>query len=127
MRLLHRVVYSDGEKNDEWTTKAGDCIEKGKYIIGLKEGEWKSNYSNGKIMFKGDFVQGNPDGSHFYYYEDGTVKEEQYFRMGIRQKTWKKFSEEGTPVLVITYKDDVETSINGIKIKLPENDTKLLK
>jgi len=47
--------------------------------------------------------------------------------MGIRQKTWKKFSEEGTPVLVISYKDDVEISINGVKIKLPEGDTRLIK
>jgi antitoxin component YwqK of YwqJK toxin-antitoxin module len=125
--IIAQGVYSDGEKNGEWTTKAGDCIEKGKYIIGLKEGEWKSNFSNGKLMFKGDFVQGNPDGSQYYYYEDGTVKEEQYFRMGIKQKTWKKFNEEGSPVLVITYKDDVETSINGIQIKLPENDTRLIK
>jgi endo-alpha-1,4-polygalactosaminidase (GH114 family) len=47
--------------------------------------------------------------------------------MGIREKTWKKFNEEGTPVLVITYKNDVEKSINGVRIKLPESETKLIK
>ena len=47
--------------------------------------------------------------------------------MGIREKTWKKFNEEGIPVLVITYKNDVEISINGVRIKLPESDTKLIK
>jgi uncharacterized protein len=125
--IIAQGVYSDGEKNGEWTTKAGDCTEKGKYLIGLKEGEWRTTYENGKLMFKGDFVQGNPDGSQIYYYEDGTVKEEQYFKMGMRQKAWKKFNEEGAPILVITYKDDVETSINGIKIKLPESDIRLIK
>jgi uncharacterized protein len=125
--IIAQGVYTDGEKNGEWTIRAGDCTEKGKYIIGLREGEWKITYSNGKLMYKGEFVQGNPDGMQVFYYEDGTVKEEQYFKMGIRQKTWKKFSEEGTPILVITYKNDVETSINGIKIKLPESDTRLIK
>jgi hypothetical protein len=47
--------------------------------------------------------------------------------MGIRQKTWKKYDEEGIIVLSITYKDDVETSINGVKINLPESDVKLIK
>ena len=30
-------------------------------------------------------------------------------------------------LLVIAYKNDVEVSINGVKIKLPESDTKLIK
>jgi hypothetical protein len=47
--------------------------------------------------------------------------------MGLMQKTWKKFDEEGTVLLAITYKDDVEISINGVKINLPESDTKLIK
>ena len=47
--------------------------------------------------------------------------------MGIREKTWKKFDEEGILLLAITYKDDIEISINGVKIKLPESDTKLIK
>jgi hypothetical protein len=47
--------------------------------------------------------------------------------MGIRQKTWKKFDEESIQTFAITYKDDVETSINGVKINLPESDVKLIK
>ena len=30
-------------------------------------------------------------------------------------------------VMMITYKDDVEVSINGVKIQLPENDVTLIK
>ncbi len=119
--------YSDGEKNGEWKFKSGDFTEEGKYIIGLKDGQWKSYYESGKLKFKGNYIQGNPDKQHLYYYESGKVKEEQYYQMGIRQKTWKKFDEEGIPLLVITYKDDIEISINGVKINLPESDTKLIK
>jgi antitoxin component YwqK of YwqJK toxin-antitoxin module len=125
--IIAQGQYSDGEKNGQWKYKTGDLTEEGKYIMGLKDGIWKSYYTNGKMKFKGNFVQGNPDGQQFFYYENGKTKEEQYFQMGIKQKTWKKFSEEGIPILVISYKDDMEISINGVKIKLPESDTKLIK
>jgi antitoxin component YwqK of YwqJK toxin-antitoxin module len=125
--IIAQGQYSDSEKNDEWKYKSGDFTEEGKYIIGLKNGLWKSYYSNGKPMFAGNFSQGNPDGKQTFYYENGKIREEQYFQMGIREKTWKKFNEEGIPVLVIAYKNDVEISINGVKIKLPESDIKLIK
>jgi antitoxin component YwqK of YwqJK toxin-antitoxin module len=125
--IIAQGQYSDGEKNGDWKYKTGELTEAGKYITGLKDGVWKSFFNNGKLKFKGNYVQGNPDGSQFIYYENGKVKEEQYYQMGIRQKTWKKFDEEGVPFLVISYKDDVEVSINGTRIKLPEGDTKLIK
>ena len=125
--IIAQGQYSDGEKNGPWKYKTGDITEEGKYITGLKDGLWKTSYINGKLKFKGNFVQGNPDGQQTFYYENGKIKEEQYFQMGIRQKTWKKFTEDGTTFLVISYKDDVEVSINGVRIKLPDSDTKLIK
>jgi antitoxin component YwqK of YwqJK toxin-antitoxin module len=125
--IISKGQYSDGERNGDWKIQAGDNNEEGKYIIGLKDGQWKSYYSNGTLKFKGNFNQGNPDGQHLYFYESGRLKEEQNYRMGLRQKTWKKFDEEGVPYLTITYKDDIEISINGVKINLPESDTKLIK
>jgi uncharacterized protein len=119
--------YTDSEKNGLWKYRSGDYSEEGKYIIGLKNGEWKSYYSDGKLKFKGDFVQGNSDGKQIFYYESGKIKEEQYFKMGIKQKSWKKYDEDGMLVLIITYKDDVEININGVKIKLPESDIRLIK
>ena len=125
--IIAQGQYSDGEKNGPWKFKTGELVEEGKYITGLKDGVWRSTYNNGKLKFKGNFVQGNPDGQQIFYYENGKIKEEEYFEMGIRQKTWKKFTEEGTPFLVIAYKDDSEVSINGVRIKLPEGETKLIK
>jgi antitoxin component YwqK of YwqJK toxin-antitoxin module len=125
--IIAQGQYADGEKNGDWKYISGDFTEEGNYIIGLKDGVWKSYYTNGKLKFRGNFVQGNPDGQQIYYFENGKVKEEQYFQMGIREKTWKKFNEDGIPVLEITYKSDVEISINGVRIKLPESDTRLIK
>ena len=125
--IITQGQYSDGEKNGDWKFSSGDFTEEGKYIIGLKDGTWRSYYSDGELKFKGNYQQDNPDGGHSYYYDTGKIKEEQYFQMGIREKTWKKFDENGVMLLEITYKDDIETSINGVKIKLPESDTKLIK
>jgi len=125
--IISSGQYSDDEKNGEWKFKSGDYIEEGSYIIGLKDGQWKAFYDDGTLRFKGSYVQGNPEGQHLYYYPDGRLKEEQHYRNGLRQKTWKKFDEEGNQVLMITYRDDIEFSINGVKIDLPESDTKLIK
>lgn len=125
--ILAQGQYIAGEKNGTWKYKTGDFTEEGNYITGLRDGLWKSYYSNGKLKFKGYFVQGNPDGPQSYYYEDGRIKEEQNYENGIREKTWKKFDEEGSVILAIAYKNDVEVSINGMRIKLPESDTRLIK
>jgi uncharacterized protein len=125
--IITQGQYADGEKNEDWKYKSGDNTEEGKYIVGLRDGLWKSYYPDGKIRFKGNFIQGNPDGPQTYYYENGRPMEEQFYRMGIRQKTWKKYDEEGIQSFSITYKDDVETSINGVKINLPQSDVKLIK
>jgi len=125
--IIAKGQYTDGEKNGDWKYKSGDNTEEGKYIVGLRDGLWKSYYPDGKLRFRGNYIQGNPDGQLTYFYENGRPKEEQYYRAGIRQKTWKKYDEEGIIVLSITYKDDVETSINGVKINLPESDVKLIK
>ena len=56
-------------------------------------------YPEGKLRSKGNYVQGNPDGEHTFYYAEGKVKEEQYYKMGIREKTWKKYDEDGNTLL----------------------------
>jgi antitoxin component YwqK of YwqJK toxin-antitoxin module len=125
--ILTQGQYSDGEKNGDWKYNSGNNIEEGKYIIGLRDGSWKSYYADGRLKFKGNFVQGNAEGTHIYYYEDGKIKEERYYTTGLRDKTWKKYDENGALLLSIAYKNDVEISINGVKIKLPESDVKLIK
>ncbi len=125
--IISQGQYIDGEANGEWKYKSGDNIEEGKYIIGLRDGAWKSYYPDGKLRFRGNYVQGTPDGAQTYYHENGKIKEEQFYTMGIRQRSWKKYDEEGFAVLTITYKDDVETSINGVKINMPPGDVRLIK
>ena len=47
--------------------------------------------------------------------------------MGLRHRTWKKYDEEGILQMTITYRNDIEVRINGIKVNLPERDVKIIK
>ena len=124
--ILTRGEYISGEKEGEWIYHVGDHEEKGSYVIGLREGIWRYYYSDGTLEYEGSYSQGNPDKKHKYYYPDGTLKEEQYYSMGIREKNWKKYDPEGNLVMTITYRNNEEQRINGVKIDLPESDIKLI-
>ena len=54
-------------------------------------------------------------------------EEEQYYEMGIREKNWKKYDEEGNLVMTITYRNDTEQRINGIRVRLPDSDITLIR
>lgn len=125
-KIIVKGQYIDGEKNGNWSYSSDNYIEEGDYIIGLKEGLWQSYYSDGTLRYKGKFIQGNADGLHQYFYYNGTTREEQYYKMGIRDKTWRKYDEDGLLVLTVTYKNDKETSINGIRVDLPDEDIRLI-
>jgi len=125
--ILTKGDYISGEKDGEWIYQVGDHQEKGSYVIGLREGDWIYYYNDGKLKYEGRYSQGNPDKRHKYYYQTGALKEEQYYEMGIREKNWKKYDEEGNLVMTITYRNNVEQRINGIKIRLPESDVTLIR
>ena len=125
--IISEGEYLDGERNGFWKINIGDHIEEGNYIIGLRDGMWKYYDNEGNVLYRGRYVQDNADGYHFYYYENGRIKEEQYYDMGLRHRTWKKYDEDGVLEMTITYKDDYEVRINGIKINLPEREVKIIK
>ncbi len=125
--IIAEGLYADGEQNGPWMVTTGDSREEGEYLLGLRHGTWKSFYPDGKLRFRGDYRQGNPDGRHTYYYEHGRPREERYYRNGLRVKTWRKYNELGEIELTINYRDDVETSINGVPVNLPESTVRRIK
>jgi len=69
--LLRRASILTERKTGYGNIKPAELTEEGKYITGLKDGLWKTSYNSGKPKFKGNFVQGNPDGQQTFYYENG--------------------------------------------------------
>lgn len=118
--------YINGEKDGKWTYKVGDHTEVGNYIIGLREGKWIHYYEDGSKSFEGNYIQGLPDGKQVYYYQDGSVKEEQYYTSGIREKSWRKYDETGTITITVLYRNNEEIRINGVKVRLPDLDIKVI-
>lgn len=125
--IIAQGTFADGERNGMWKVTTGDNSEEGEYLLGLRNGEWKSFYPDGKLRFKGNYRQGNPDGHHVVYYGNGRTKEDMFYRNGFRTRTWKKYNELGEIILSITYRDDVETSINGVPVNLPESSVRRIK
>ncbi len=82
----------------------------------MKDGLWIHYYPNGKKRFEGRYIQGNPDGKHRIFYDDGKLKEDQYWEMGLRNRTWRKFDREGTVLISTTYENDVVIKINGSRV-----------
>jgi antitoxin component YwqK of YwqJK toxin-antitoxin module len=116
LTIIAKGLYTDGEREGQWLENVGNIREEGTYVMGLKEGMWKAYQTDGQLYHEGVFVQGNPDGRHRFYYPDGTLKEEQYYVMGRRVKNWKKYNEDGNLFLTITYNNDQEIRINGVRI-----------
>ncbi len=125
--ILTKGDYISGEMEGEWIYQVGDHEERGRYVIGLREGPWNYFYKDGTLSYEGNYSQGNPDKKHKYFYPSGAIKEEQYYEMGIREKNWKKYDEEGNLLMTISYKNDVEQRINGIRINLPDSDVTLIR
>ena len=81
---------------------------------------WKGWFSNGKLNYEVNYVQGVPNGKYKLYYDNGYMREEGYYSMGSKEKNWNKYDMQGTLYLTITYKNDKEFKLNGIKIRLPK-------
>jgi antitoxin component YwqK of YwqJK toxin-antitoxin module len=118
--------YVDGQEDGPWYTTIGDYFERGTYKDGLKNGKWvtynlvKNNAKTDSVkLFSGSFVEDNPDGKHIYYWDNGKIKDEGLYLMGRKDGEWVKYEYDGTPFLVITYRNGIETKYNGVKIKPP--------
>ncbi len=123
-KVITKGQYLDGQKEGEWVYEMGDYKEIGNYKGDRRDGTWKHFYTpSGKIRFEGNFVDGNPDGKHIYYYPNGKVKEEGKYTVGRKDGNWEYYNEEGIKQLTILYKDDVEIKFDGVKVKPTQEET----
>lgn len=115
--VITKGNYIEGLKEGPWIYEIGDYKETGEYKLNKRQDLWKHFYNNGALRFEGNFIDGNPDGKHKYFYPDGKVKEEGRYTMGVKQDDWVYFNEDGSLFLTITFKNDVEIKFDGVKVK----------
>jgi len=125
-KIIEEGEYIKDQEDGSWVLTIGDYLERGTYRDGLKNGKWVSYHlvkmnekTDSVLSFSGSFVEDNPDGKHIYYWDNGKVKDEGSYLMGKKEGDWTKYEYDGTPFLVITYRNGIETKYDGVKIKPP--------
>lgn len=119
--IITQGEYIDGLKEGHWFFQIDDYREEGDYSLGERNGEWKHTYTaSGEKRFQGSFINGQPDGKHSWWYENGRVWQEGKFVYGRKDGDWKYFDEEGFMALTVTYKDDVEIKFDGVRIRFED-------
>ncbi|MCK5029342.1 MAG: hypothetical protein KAR57_06895 [Bacteroidales bacterium] len=121
--IISKGNYIEGYKEGEWIFVVGDQRHIGKFVMDMKNGEWKSYYIEEQTpSFEGRYVQGNPDGKHEFFHNNGMIKEDRFYSEGQKVKSWSKYDEYGDLIIVIQYKEGKPYKINGVKVKLDQED-----
>jgi antitoxin component YwqK of YwqJK toxin-antitoxin module len=119
-KIITTGQFVDGLKEEKWTLELLQYREEGEYKADKRDGEWKHYYlENGKLRFKGKFIDGEPDGEQIFYYPNGKVKQVGKYVGGLKEGEWKFYDETGFLFLTILFKNDIEVKFNGVKI-VPE-------
>ncbi len=120
-KIITKGLYVQGLKEGEWIYEMGVYKEIGAYKNDLKEGMWKHIYTdNGKLRFEGAFQMGNAVGQHKFYYPSGMLKCQGPYVGGLKNGDWNYYDETGEIEKIITFRNDEEYKINGLKVNKEE-------
>lgn len=124
--VIEEGEYIDGKEEGPWFGITGDCLFRGHYRDGMRNGMWKYYYldhsgaaTDSLCFYKGNFIEDNPDGVHTWYWENGKVKDEGRYVNGLKEGDWYKYNSDGTLFIVITYQQGAEIRFDGVKIRPP--------
>jgi uncharacterized protein len=114
--IITRGDYLEGKKEGKWLYKIGDSKDEGEYTDGLRTGLWESYYAEGNLRFEGKYIDDNPNGEHSWYWDNGKIKQQGKYVMGRKVGDWKKFDEDGLPLIIISYSGGKEVKYDGISV-----------
>ena len=128
--IITKGEYVEGKEEGEWFYRIGDNETEGTYAEGMRNGLWKSydqpsGMGKQKVLrFEGRFIEDNPHGKHTYYWDNGNRKDEGEYSMGRKEGEWVYYNYDGTPFIVVSYKNGAEIRYDGIQISeaIPENE-----
>ncbi len=89
--------------------ETGELKAQGKYVNGLKIGEWKYFYKNGKVEQVGTYLKNEkPDGEWIWYHDNGKVLRDENFSVGVENGPMTEYSDSGTVIAKGEYVDGQE-------------------
>jgi antitoxin component YwqK of YwqJK toxin-antitoxin module len=117
-KIITKGEYIDDMQEGLWTYETPEYRAIGKYVNDKPDSLWKSYYMpKEKLKFEGRFLNGDEDGQHTWYYENGKKMVQGSYVGGMKQNDWKFFDEAGFNYLTIFYENDIEVKFQGIKIE----------
>lgn len=116
-KIITKGEYIEDLQEGTWMYETSEYKEIGKYVNDKPDSLWKSYYlPKEKLRFEGKFLNGDADGLHTWYYENGKKMIQGNYSGGMKQKDWKYYDEAGFNYLTIFFENDIETKFQGVKI-----------
>ena len=116
-KIITKGEYIDDLQEGLWIYETPEYKEIGKYVNDKPDSLWKRYYMpKEKLRFEGKFLNGDEEGQHTWYYENGRKIAQGSYIGGMKQGEWKFYDEVGTNYLTIFYENDIEIKFQGVKI-----------
>jgi antitoxin component YwqK of YwqJK toxin-antitoxin module len=117
-KIILQGTFVDNRKEGQWIYESPDYKEIGNYIGDEPDSLWTSYYMPSKTKrFEGRFVNGEPNGVHTMYYDNGKKMYSGNYINGMKDGDWRYYDEYGLNYLTITYKNDIEVKWQGERIR----------
>lgn len=118
-KIIVSGEYFDGAKQGDWIYSVGNITKNGSYEIDQKNGYWKSFFTDsGNISFEGNFVNGDADGVHKFYYGNKNIRLIAEYRMGNKHSNWRQYNDDGSLFITRTFRNNRLVRIDGKKINI---------
>lgn len=116
-KILTKGEFVDDEREGLWIYETAIYKEIGKYVDDKPDSLWKAYYlPKEKLYFEGKYLNGDPEGTHTWYYENGRKMVSGSYAGGMKQGDWKYYDENGFNYLTITFENDIERKFQGVKV-----------
>lgn len=116
-KILTKGEYMDDMQEGLWLYETPEYKEIGKYVNDKQDSLWKSYYMpKEKLRYEGKFLNGDPEGTHTWLYQNGKKMVQGSYTGGMKQGDWKFYDEAGYNYLTIFYDNDIEIKFQGVKL-----------
>jgi antitoxin component YwqK of YwqJK toxin-antitoxin module len=115
--VISKTFFLDNVRQGYFYFKNTVYYETGKFTNDLEDSVWVSFYTKTQSKrFEGRYINGEPEGTHRYFYDNGKLAILAIYKNGLKDGTWLFYNKEGDLYLTIQYKNDEEMSWQGKKI-----------
>jgi len=116
--MLSTEFYVEGIKDGDWKTyfSNGNIIEEKHYTNNIEDGLWKQYYANGKKKMTANYVNGKIQGNQYYYTITGKKMIVGHFKDDVRDGEWTFYQDDGVTV------KKIEHFKNGYRIDKNQDD-----